>query len=274
MLLKPYGETKGRGVGGVLRLQSSGNDLITTLKTDCLPANAYAGNEEGYSLYLFKESGKEVFAGTLTQGSLETRLHGEHLDAIIGAAVVEDASLAFCLRSSGPDWYRIIEKFKMSRTTEITPPPPEPSASEPEAIHKIEKPAAVEDNSVYQTKIDESTEDSGYEDSGCDICPHMVRQTKINPFPSMFPGSEWTKISCPGPAGWWHYISGRLYRGGKVTTKIIGVPGEYGMTPPIWLEGFGTYLRCVTGDARGYWLMFQDAETGEVRDMGLSRHGG
>ena len=52
--------------------------------------------------------------------------------------------------------------------------------------------------------------------------------------------------------------------------KAVGVPGEYGMMPPVWLEGFGTYLRCDSPDAHGYWLMFQDAETGEILDMGLS----
>lgn len=108
------------------------------------------------------------------------------------------------------------------------------------------------------------------DDAICDSCPHAARQERINPFPLVFPNSEWTKISYPGPTGWWHYITGRIYSGPNIVAKAVGVPGEYGMTPPVWLEGFGTYLRCVTQDAHGYWLMFQDAETGEVLDMGLS----
>ena len=108
----------------------------------------------------------------------------------------------------------------------------------------------------------------------CDACPHVIRQDKINPFPSVFPDSEWVKISYPGPTGWWHYISGKIYKGSALVAKVLGVPGEYGMAPPIWLEGFGTYMRCATGDAGGYWLMFQDAETGEVLDIGISPHGG
>jgi hypothetical protein len=122
-------------------------------------------------------------------------------------------------------------------------------------------------------KIVNEEHSPGVEEAGCDACPHALREVKANPFPAVFPNSEWVKISYPGPAGWWHYISGKIYKGGAVAAKALGVPGEYGMTPPIWLEGFGTYLRCVSGDALGYWLMFQDAETGEVLDMGLSPHG-
>jgi len=103
-------------------------------------------------------------------------------------------------------------------------------------------------------------------DAPCSTCPHVTHKTQIEPFPSVFPGSAWVKVSYPGPTGWWHYISGTICSNGNVTAKVLGVPGEYGMAPPIWLEGFGTYLRCSSGDASGYWLMFQDAETGEVLD--------
>jgi len=116
-------------------------------------------------------------------------------------------------------------------------------------------------------------EDSRTETAPCDNCPYAPRQQCINPFPTIFPNSEWTRMSYPGPAGWWHYITGRIYTDSGTVVKAVGVPGEYGMMPPVWLEGFGTYLRCNSPDAHGYWLMFQDAETGEILDMGLSPRG-
>ncbi len=104
-------------------------------------------------------------------------------------------------------------------------------------------------------------------------CPGGVRQYHVDPFPGEFPGSEWVKISYPGPAGWWHYIFGRT-RVEDVDADVIGVPGEYSMAPPVWLDGFSTWVRCTSGDARGYWLMFQDAQTGRVLDISRSRRGG
>lgn len=114
------------------------------------------------------------------------------------------------------------------------------------------------------------SENNGGETAPCENCPYAVQEQHVNPFPAVFPYSEWTKMTYPGPAGWWHYITGRIYSDSKTVVKAVGVPGEYGMMPPVWLEGFGTYLRSNSPDAHGYWLMFQDAETGEILDMGLS----
>jgi hypothetical protein len=326
MLLRPFGIRSGTGkIGGTLKLQSSPDGISLTLKTDCL-------NEGDYYLYLFLTNGKELYAGDVTGGILNASPSGILLENISGAAVVHrnKKNYDFVLRSTGPDWPLLIERFRMKRT-------PRPAASaidtfpQTEALNEVyhvpepdsnvhvsqdsetekEIPAGNINNMINEvyTQQDAGERYSGYEDreaeerlpgfeeqeteerlpgfeeqkteerspgfeeAGCDACPHALRETKVNPFPAVFPNSEWVKISYPGPAGWWHYISGKIYKGGIVAAKALGVPGEYGMAPPIWLEGFGTYLRCVTGDARGYWLMFQDAETGEVLDMGLSPHG-
>ena len=158
-------------------------------------------------------------------------------------------------------------------------PPAEPS-TEPSAEsaalsgspdvsgQKPDMPPSAEKTDEYPPKG--VPEVSGEEASPCENCPYAARQQYVNPFPTVFPHSEWTKMTYPGPAGWWHYITGRIYTDSNTVIKAVGVPGEYGMMPPVWLEGFGTYLRCNSPDAHGYWLMFQDAETGEIMDMGLS----
>ena len=270
MLLKPCGMAAKRGIGGILRLQSSHEGVSLSLKTDCL-------KDTDCSLYLFTDTGRDIFAGDVKNGGVSATLRGVRLEDIIGAAGVqsEGSAYSFVLRSTGPGWPGIIEKFRITHSPETSPrtgqigaPYAEPAIEQAAEVNEIaEEPAGGEYPGNFQ-------EETGHEDNGCDSCPHMVRETKVNPFPSVFPNSEWIKKSYPGPAGWWHYLSGKIYRGGKLAAKVVGVPGEYGMTPPIWLEGFGTYLRCVTGDARGYWLMFLDVETGEVLDMGLSRRGG
>jgi hypothetical protein len=133
-----------------------------------------------------------------------------------------------------------------------------------------DEPMDFEPSAPWQPEPAIQEEDVEDDMDPCRSCPHVSKQERINPFPLVFPQSEWTKLSYPGPTGWWHYITGRIYSGSQIVAKAVGVPGEYGMMPPVWLEGFGTYLRCVTPDAHGYWLMFQDAETGEILDMGLS----
>jgi len=155
-------------------------------------------------------------------------------------------------------------------------PPPEPSAESAALSGSPDVSPGQEPNmSPSAEKTDgyppkNIPDDNGEEASPCENCPYAARQQYVNPFPAVFPHSEWTKMTYPGPAGWWHYITGRIYTDSNTVIKAVGVPGEYGMMPPVWLEGFGTYLRCDSPDAHGYWLMFQDAETGEVMDMGLS----
>lgn len=300
MLLRPFGiKTETGKIGGVLKLQSAEAGISLTLKTDVL-------GEGDYFLYLFLINGKELYAGDIAGGILSVSLQGIALENITGAAVVHRnrANYDFVLRSTGPDWPSLIARFKMEKS----PRPAEAAADnvshtkaagenyapEPVLAGQTSEDSGSEkdiiadkiDNMVKEVYTQQDIERSpgveeplekehlpGIEEAGCDACPHALREARVNPFPAVFPGSEWVKISYPGPAGWWHYISGKIYKGGVVAAEALGVPGEYGMTPPVWLEGFGTYLRCAAEDARGYWLMFQDAETGEVLDMGLSPHG-
>lgn len=285
MLLKPSDNrmtVRGKNAG-TLRIEATIGGVAVALKTDCLQPGKFV-------LYLFLKGGTEHFAGTVLDGELFATLDGISLGDIEGAAVVhsEDRNHTFCLTTKGLDWPRVIERFRIaqmqqdaarSQTQAQSAPPEEEgqqSASElpasdgesaeiQESLPTVEAedfvPADEDTIEKYHVEMTEPTEDESPA-----ACPHVTRQIKINPFPSVFPTSAWVKISYPGPTGWWHYISGTIYKNNEVAAKVLGVPGEYGMAPPIWLEGFGTYMRCVGDDAKGYWLMFQDAETGEVLD--------
>ena len=168
----------------------------------------------------------------------------------------EDKTPAETIPPAGPSPEPSVESTALSDS---------PSVS---SDHEPDMPPSTEKTDEYQPE--DIPEDNGEQSSPCENCPYAARQQYVNPFPAVFPHSEWTKMTYPGPAGWWHYITGRIYTDSNTVIKAVGVPGEYGMMPPVWLEGFGTYLRCDSPDAHGYWLMFQDAETGEVMDMGLS----
>lgn len=238
----------------VLKLQSDKSGLIIDLSAPSLP-------RQDDSLYLFDKAGDDHLAGEIKEGRLKATLGAIPLDSISGAAVINNQTLSFILKSTGSNWTDIIARFKFKHAKIQAAKPILPQES------KIAPQPAQTDQSAQLPPSPDTPRI-------CDTCPHVIRQDKINPFPAAFPGSEWVKISYPGPTGWWHYISGKIRSGDIVIVKVLGVPGEYGMAPPIWLEGFGTYMRSATPEAAGYWLMFQDAETGEVLDMGLSPHGG
>lgn len=253
----------------VLKLQSSQEGLAIDLSAPSLPS-------QDFGLYLFDKDSSDRFVGEIKQGQLQTLVSAMPLHTIVGAAVIDRDTLSFYLKSTGPNWTDIAARFKFAHAA----PPPAPKVTEQAPPVKIITPQSKvlpinEQETLEASEIIEQKEPEPSDIPGvCDTCPHVIRQDRINPFPSAFPNSEWVKISYPGPTGWWHYISGKIRSGDTVIAKVLGVPGEYGMAPPIWLEGFGTYMRCVTPDAGGYWLMFQDAETGEVLDMGLSPRGG
>ena len=79
----------------------------------------------------------------------------------------------------------------------------------------------------------------------------------------LIPDSKWTKIDYENNGE--HYVVGLLYEQGKVKYVCYGVPGVYGMEPPKELKGFCQWLPIDSQKEKGfgYWITYQDAETGE-----------
>ena len=278
---------------GTLKLQAIPGGLAVLLTVTGIESS-------GYALHLFLQDGAVIFAGDVTAGGLRRTLPGLRLQSVVGAAVIHSASLSFCLKSTGMDWKDAMPRFRMLHAPRPVQPDPLPerqplgtaaSSDEPEdGPDTVEATVADVSGDIPDTPAGNASdappiadnepwmpaaymppeEDNGSESDPCASCPYAAQQQRVDPFPTVFPHSDWVKMAYPGPTGWWHYITGRIYSGPKIVAKAVGVPGEYGMMPPVWLEGFGTYLRCDSPDAHGYWLMFQDAETGEILDMGLS----
>ncbi len=78
----------------------------------------------------------------------------------------------------------------------------------------------------------------------------------------VFPYSKWVKIYYAEEK---FYTVGVIYSDGEIKYVCYGVPGEYSPTPPKELEGFCSFIPLsvfeLMGD--GFWMMFQDAITGE-----------
>lgn len=80
------------------------------------------------------------------------------------------------------------------------------------------------------------------------------------------PGSKWVRINYGENK---YYVVGIITEKGAPKYICYGVPSPYGEYPPKELAGFCSFIPRSVFDMRGdgFWMMFQDAETGECVHM-------
>lgn len=88
----------------------------------------------------------------------------------------------------------------------------------------------------------------------------------------MIPNSKWVRVDFDQSGK--EYLFGLLYENGELKYICYGVPGTYSQEPPEELRKFSQWLPLDPADPEtGYWVMFQDAETGdsiEIDDLKIS----
>lgn len=73
-------------------------------------------------------------------------------------------------------------------------------------------------------------------------------------------GSKWVKITYGGE---YFYVFGVLYSGGNAEYLCYGVPTNQSKTPPESMKELASFIPLDEGERdRGYWVMYQDANTG------------
>ncbi len=79
----------------------------------------------------------------------------------------------------------------------------------------------------------------------------------------MIPNSKWVRVEFDGEGD--YYILGLIYENQKIKYVCYGVPGIYQKTPPKQLSGYPVWfpLDSEKRESFGYWLTYQDAESGE-----------
>ena len=80
----------------------------------------------------------------------------------------------------------------------------------------------------------------------------------------MIPSSKWVRVEFDGEGD--YYILGLIYDDeGAIKYVCYGVPGIYQKTPPTQLSGYPVWfpLDSEKKESFGYWLTYQDAESGE-----------
>lgn len=166
--------------------------------------------------------------------------------------------------------------------------------------NKIEK--ELNDNNIYleeQEEIDEVIEKELNEncEGKCSNCKYReafysseenIKETEnfftlvkdqleelFNKYPEeellceIFPDSKWVKIDYENNGK--YYVVGIMYENDKIKYICYGIPGEYDSEPPEELKGFSKWLPLDTQNPTGYgyWISYQDAESGENIEMNI-----
>lgn len=86
----------------------------------------------------------------------------------------------------------------------------------------------------------------------------------------IIPNSKWVKVDYEDNGE--YFVVGLLYENGNVAYVCYGMPGEFSVEPPRELSGISQWLPLdpEKPNELGYWLMYQDAETGESVEIKIS----
>lgn len=122
-----------------------------------------------------------------------------------------------------------------AQRTDAQPAPTAPS--EPPAASAMTR-RFPEDAAQWGEEIDRLLEDCAATEQ---------REPISNPFPNIFPGARFQRVTRPGMQP---HLEGDWQRGGE-RLRITAVPGAYSPHPPAHLRDFTRYIRARSG---GYWI--------------------
>ncbi len=272
---------KGKDIKGILRLCEEKGGFKASVNAPGI------NTDENHNVYLFYDEEKSEKLGELING--ETR--GRFEKSEIAAACVtkngeEGESFVMTGETGNFDWEKAKSIFYMKKQakkgvfTAAAPDEETLRSVSDDTAKQIPLPDNLEQ--VYEEtagKIENIKEFPEYyiedeknalkpaqyafeKNTGnevCAACPLHVKKSEIRPFSNRYQEYVWEKTEFPGLRGCWHYITGRCFEDGKLKKTAIGVPGEYALKPPSWLYGFDTYEFADEGEARGYWMLFEEA---------------
>ncbi len=86
---------------------------------------------------------------------------------------------------------------------------------------------------------------------------------------AIVPNSKWVRVDADNNGK--NYVIGLIYDGDEIKYICYGVPGQFSTSPPANLESYSQWLPTDISDVKGngYWVMYQDAKSGESIDVGV-----
>ncbi len=120
-------------------------------------------------------------------------------------------------------------------------------------------------NQNIETSAQITSEKNFYSLIKAQIDELFARFPHFTTFEELIPNSEWVKVSFSDNEAE-HYLLGKLYQNALVSHVCYAIPAESFLElPPKSLADFVQWipLNPSESEGKGYWVMYQDAETGE-----------
>ena len=122
-------------------------------------------------------------------------------------------------------------------------------------------------NSLTEQKkeeiIEEKEEKTFFDEIKNQILPLFEKNTREEFLEDIIPNSKWIKVDYEEEGD--YYILGLIYENEKIKYLVYGVPGIYSKNPPNEISGYPVWfpLDKEKKESFGYWLSYQDIDTGE-----------
>ena len=130
-----------------------------------------------------------------------------------------------------------------------------------------QKVKSVEENENLKKDMEEGEEKEDEETFFLRLKPQIDKLFEKNPaetnLEEMFPSSKWVKVEYEDDGDF--YVFGLIYQDNEVKYVCYGVPAVYEKEPPKELSGYPIFIPLNKEDKEGfgYYITYQDAETGE-----------
>lgn len=121
-----------------------------------------------------------------------------------------------------------------------------------------------QENSIKSCNVEEKKEEKTFFDEiKGQILPLFEKNAREEFLEDIIPNSKWIKIDYEEEGD--YYILGLIYEEGKIKYLVYGVPGVYQKNPPNEISGYPVWfpLDKERKESFGYWLSYQDIDTGE-----------
>lgn len=233
------------GILGTVILKNSGDKLSVQVK----------GIQKGDRLLLCDKERMEKYPLPI-QTELVTTLFGE-----IECGILQNDKLIAC-GSTRVDNKTFYLKTFLQPKKEVKPTPPAPKIP----IENQPKPETEVEKEKQEIKTEVKKEIPKQEDELMDFYLSVKKNLdemflcypEENALTRIIPNSKWISVSRSDG----RYVVGLIYEKSQPRYICYGMPGDKSMTPPNDLKKYCQYLP--VDEEKGYWIVFQDAKTGET----------
>ncbi len=121
----------------------------------------------------------------------------------------------------------------------------------------------LEDDIIQEKQEENETEKTFFEQIKPQIDELFLKNSREEYLQNLIPNSKWVKVDYDSQGD--YYILGLIYEEESLVYVVYGVPGVYSSLPPKEIAGKPVWfpLDNENPESFGYWLSYQDANTGE-----------